>query len=66
LIFFGFYRSQIFKKVALGNKIYGGVFTYYSSEKQNYYFPLNSNSINEQRVLSQIFFMDCLLVFLFI
>jgi len=31
LIFFGFYRSQIFKKVALGNKIYGGVFTYYSS-----------------------------------
>ena len=25
LIFFGFYRSQIFKKVALGNKIYGGV-----------------------------------------
>ena len=55
LIFFGFYRSQIFKKVALGNKIYGGVFTYYSSEKQNCYFPLSSNSINEQRVLSQIF-----------
>ena len=55
LIFFGFYRFRNFKKVALGNKIYGGVFTYYSSEKQICYFPLSSNSINEQRVLSQIF-----------
>ena len=55
LIFFGFYRFRNFKKVALGNKIYGGVFTYYSSEKQNCYFPLSSNSINEQRILSQIF-----------
>jgi oligopeptide transport system substrate-binding protein len=55
LLFFGFYHSTIFKPVALGNKIYGGVFTYYSSEKQNCYFPLSSNSINEQRILSQIF-----------
>jgi oligopeptide transport system substrate-binding protein len=55
LLFLGIYRFRDFKKVALGNKIYGGVFTYYSSEKQNCYFPLSSNSINEQRVLSQIF-----------
>ena len=61
LLFLGIYRFRDFKKVALGNKIYGGVFTYYSSEKQNCYFPLSSNSINEQRVLSQIF--EPLLIF---
>ena len=55
LIFFGVYLFGGLSKVALGNKVYGGVFTYYSSEKQNCYFPLSSNSINEQRVLSQIF-----------
>ena len=55
LIFFGVYFFGFLSKVALGNKVYGGVFTYYSSEKQNCYFPLSSNSINEQRVLSQIF-----------
>jgi peptide/nickel transport system substrate-binding protein len=55
LIFFGVYLFGGLSKVALGNKVYGGVFTYYSSEKQNCYFPLSTNSINEQRVLSQIF-----------
>ena len=55
LIFLGVYLFGGLSKVALGNKVYGGVFTYYSSEKQNCYFPLSSNSINEQRVLSQIF-----------
>ncbi|MCX6197332.1 MAG: ABC transporter substrate-binding protein [Flavobacteriia bacterium] len=55
LIFFGVYLFGGLSKVALGNKVYGGVFTYFSSEKQNCYFPLSSNSINEQRVLSKIF-----------
>jgi peptide/nickel transport system substrate-binding protein len=43
------------EKTAFGGKKYGGVFTYFSPEKTDVFFPLYSPTVYNQRVLSQIF-----------
>lgn len=47
--------SYLSEKKGFMGKEYGGVITYYSSEKQTCFFPLSANSVGEQRVLSQIY-----------
>lgn len=47
--------SSLKDKKALGGKVYGGEFTFYSQEPINIFFPFYSTSGYDQRVLSQIF-----------
>lgn len=48
-------KEKLEDKVAFGGKKYGGVFTYFTPEKTDVFFPLYSPTIYNQRVLSQIF-----------
>ena len=43
------------KKIAKGEKVYGGVVTYESPEVVNHFFPLSCLSMYEQRAISPIF-----------
>ena len=58
LVFLSFLYSchqRIEDKIAFGGKKYGGVFSYYSPEKTNIFFPLYSPTVYNQRLLSQVF-----------
>ncbi|MBM3184680.1 MAG: ABC transporter substrate-binding protein [Bacteroidetes bacterium] len=48
-------KEKLDDKVALGGKKYGGVFTYFTPEKTDVFFPLYSPTVYNQRILSQIF-----------
>jgi oligopeptide transport system substrate-binding protein len=48
-------KEKLEEKVAFGGKKYGGVFTYFTPEKIDIFFPLYSPTVYNQRVLSQIF-----------
>lgn len=54
IIFFSC-NDKLEEKVAFGGKKYGGVFTFFTPERTNVFFPLYSPTIYNQRVLSQIF-----------
>ena len=47
--------EKIEDKKALGNKKYGGVFTFLSAERTTIFFPLSVTSVYDQRILTQIF-----------
>lgn len=48
-------QEELEEKTAFGGKKYGGVFTYFSPEKTDVFFPLYSPTVYNQRILSQIF-----------
>lgn len=48
-------KEKLEDKVALGGKKYGGVFSYFTPEKTDVFFPLYSPTVYNQRILTQIF-----------
>jgi oligopeptide transport system substrate-binding protein len=58
IIFFfiaGCFSENLNDKTAFGGKKYGNNFTYFAPERTMVFFPLASVTLNDQRILSQIF-----------
>ncbi len=49
------FNENLSDKRAFGGKKYGNTFTYFAPEKTSVFFPLASVTLNDQRILSQIF-----------
>ncbi|MEY4287937.1 MAG: hypothetical protein RLZZ30_25 [Bacteroidota bacterium] len=54
VLFFYLWNSQS-TRVAKGDKMYGGIFSYALSEPLTSLFPLETNSLSDLRVISQLF-----------
>ncbi len=48
-------KENLEDKVAFGGKKYGGVFTFFTPEKMEVFFPLYTTTVYNQRILSQLF-----------
>jgi oligopeptide transport system substrate-binding protein len=55
LLFLFSCEEKLEDKIAFGGKKYGGVFSYFTPEKTDVFFPLYSPTVYNQLILSQIF-----------